>query len=52
MDDIPLQWSRLNALQRGHEDLIEQIRLSQKTIEHSLELIKRLDGLLARQKAL
>jgi hypothetical protein len=37
MDDhLPLEKRELAELQRGREQIIEQIRQSQKTIEHSL----------------
>jgi hypothetical protein len=36
------------ALLRGREHLLEQIRVSQETIERSKELIKQIDELLAR----
>jgi hypothetical protein len=49
MDDhIPLQKRELAELQRGREQLIEQIRQSQRTIEHSRALLKRIDELLAQ----
>jgi hypothetical protein len=47
MEDT-VQKSELRELQRGRKELIEQIRLSQKTIEHSRELLKRIDELLAK----
>ena len=48
MDEIPLQRSQLNDLQQGHEDVLEQIRQSQKTIEQSRALIERIDAQLAQ----
>ena len=38
----------LAALLRGREHLLEQIRVSQETIERSRELIRQIDELLAR----
>ena len=49
-DDIAMQRRQLDEIRRGRADLIEQIRLSQKTIERSHELIKRIDDLLARSR--
>jgi hypothetical protein len=49
-DDIVMQKRQLDEIRRGRADLIEQIRLSQKTIERSHELIKRIDELLARSR--
>jgi hypothetical protein len=40
----------LDGVRRERANLIEQIRRSQQTIEHSQELIKRLDELLARSE--
>ena len=36
------------ALHRGREHLLQQIRVSQQTIERSKELIKQIDKLLAK----
>ena len=36
------------ALFRGREHLLEQIRVSQQTIERSKELIQQIDKLLAK----
>jgi hypothetical protein len=36
------------ALHRGRADLLEQIRVSQETIERSVELIRKIDELLAK----
>jgi hypothetical protein len=48
MDDhLPLGKRELAELQRGREQLIEQIRQSQKIIEHSREVLERIDALLA-----
>jgi hypothetical protein len=38
----------VDELQRGREQLIEQIRHSQKTIERSRALLQRIDALLAQ----
>jgi ParB-like chromosome segregation protein Spo0J len=49
MDEyLPLEKNRLDELLRGRERLIEQIRQSQKTIEHSRALVARIDTLLAQ----
>jgi hypothetical protein len=49
MDDhLPLGKRELAELQRGREQIIEQIRQSQKTIEHSRALLHRVDALLAK----
>jgi hypothetical protein len=45
---VPLEKNRLDELHRAREQLIEQIRQSQKTIEHSRALIERIDALLAQ----
>lgn len=39
---------RLESLRTERERQIEQIRQSERTIEHSRELIKRIDQLLAK----
>jgi hypothetical protein len=44
----PLQKQSLDELKRKRAELIEEIRGSQKTIEHSRELIKRIDRMLAK----
>ena len=49
-DDIAMQKRQLDEIRGCRADLIEQIRLSQKTIERSHELIKRIDDLLARSR--
>jgi hypothetical protein len=50
MDDhLPLGKRELAELQRGREQLIEQIPQSKKTIEHSRALLRRIDALLPRQ---
>jgi hypothetical protein len=38
----------LDAIRRERDNLVEQIRLSRETIERSLELIKRIDEMLAK----
>ena len=45
---LPLEKNRLDELHRVREQLIEQVRQSQKTIEHSRALIERIDALLAQ----
>ncbi len=47
-DEMKLQKAQLDEIRRGRVDLVEQIRDSQKTIEHSQELIRRIDQLLSR----
>jgi hypothetical protein len=39
------------AIRRGRDRLIEQIRISQGTIERSKELIRQMDELLAKRGA-
>jgi hypothetical protein len=46
LDDLRLQKAQLDEIRRGH--LVEQIRESQKTIERSQELLRRIDQLLAK----
>jgi hypothetical protein len=46
-EDANVEKERLSELQQGRAQLIEQIRESQRTIERSQELIKRIDDLLA-----
>ena len=48
MEDNPDFDADLAALRRGRGDLLEQIRVSQETIERSKELIRQIDDLLAR----
>jgi hypothetical protein len=48
MNDIQQHKHHLADLQRSHSAQVEQLRLSQKTIEQSVELLKRVDELLAK----
>ena len=47
MDDDMHRY-RVDELHREREQLIEQIRSTQKTIKHSRALLKRIDELLAK----
>ncbi len=47
MPDVPLRKHQLDALHRGREELMEQIRTSHQTIARSQELIKRIDAPLS-----
>jgi hypothetical protein len=38
----------LAALHRGQAELMEQVRVSQETVERSQELLRRIDDLLAK----
>jgi hypothetical protein len=38
----------LDCLRRSRADLVAQIKRSSETVEHSLELIRRMDDLLAK----
>ena len=48
MEDPQSEEARLDAIRVRREYLIQQIRESERTIEQSRELIKRLDELLAK----
>jgi hypothetical protein len=48
MNDIQQHKHHLADLQRSHLALVEQLRLSQKTIEQSQNLLKRVDELFAK----
>jgi hypothetical protein len=48
VDDIQQHKQHLSDLQRSRSAQVEQLRMSQKTIEQSHELIKRVDELLAK----
>jgi hypothetical protein len=48
MEDPQSEKTRLDAIRVKREYLIQQIRESERTIEQSRELIKRLDELLAK----
>ena len=48
MHDPQSDKARLDAIRTQREFLIDQIRQSERTIERSRELIKRLDELLAK----
>jgi hypothetical protein len=45
---VESEQARLQSIRNERERLIEQIRQSERTIEHSRELLKRLDELLAK----
>jgi hypothetical protein len=47
-DNIKPQKGQLDEIRRERARLIEQIRASQRTIERSQELIKRIDEMLAK----
>jgi hypothetical protein len=47
-NETDLHNEHLADLRRGREDLLEQIKASQKTIERSRELIDQIDKLLAK----
>src|SRR5262249_38711021 len=47
-DDIKMQRGQLDEIHRERAQLIVQIRASQRTIERSQELIKRIDEMLAK----
>lgn len=44
MPNVPSRKQKVDALQRGRGELLEQIRASQQTIAHSQELIQRIVG--------
>jgi hypothetical protein len=46
--ELQSQRARLDAIRNEREYLIDQIRLSERTIEHSRKLLKQLDTLLAK----
>ena len=48
MDDIQQSKQHLADLQRSRAAQVEQLRMSQKTIEQSHKLLKRVDELLAK----
>jgi hypothetical protein len=48
VDDIQQHKQHLADLQRSFAAQVEQLRMSQKTIEQSHELLKRVDDLLAK----
>ena len=47
-DKTEPQDDHVAALLRGREHVLEQIRVSQETIERSMELIRQIDELLAK----
>jgi hypothetical protein len=46
--DLQSERAGLDAIRNEREYLIDQIRLSERTIEHSRKLLKQLDALLAK----
>jgi hypothetical protein len=48
VDDIQQRKQHLADLQRSHSSLVEQLWLSRRTIEQSVELLKRVDELFAK----
>jgi hypothetical protein len=48
MGDTQSDWARLDAIRVQRAYLIEQIRLSKRTIERSRELLRQLDQVLAK----
>jgi hypothetical protein len=47
-NDFKSQKEQMDQIRRGRAELIEQIRLSQQTIERSQELIRQMDEILAK----
>lgn len=47
-DSLELQKKDLDAIRRGRELLLQQIRESQETIVRSQELLRRIEELLAK----
>ena len=48
MEDLRSEKTRLDGIRAEREYLIEQIRLTERTIKRSRELIKQLDEMLAK----
>ena len=46
--DLKLQKEHLDQIRRERANLVEQIRMSQQTIERSQELIRQMDEILAK----
>jgi hypothetical protein len=47
-NNLKLDKEQLDQIRRGRAELVEQIRMSQQTIEHSQELIRQMDEILAK----
>ena len=50
MEDLRSEKTRLDGIRAEREYLIEQIRLTERTIKRSRELIKQLDEMLAKDR--
>ncbi len=46
--EMKLQKQHLDELRQARAELVEQIRMSQRTIERSQELIRQMDEILAK----
>jgi hypothetical protein len=47
-NNLKLDKEQLDQIRRGRAELVEQIRMSQQTIERSQELIRQMDEILAK----